>query len=184
MHRQKRSVLAPVETDGRLASVFTRVDGAWELQANLVSTLSDGEEWTGIALSGDRILLTEFNDFDFSTFGATGDIVEFTRDGNTWAETSVIFAADLGASALGGAIALDGDIALTTDDNGNVIGLFRGADSWIELSREQVAPEDFELQHFLDIDEATGTVLVGAPEDLDGGDDAGAAYFVDLTSIQ
>lgn len=178
------AVTSPVELYERAASVFTRVDGVWELQANLVSTLSDGEEWTGVALSGDRILLTEYNDADFSTFTETGDIVEFTRNGDTWSETNVIFAEDLGVYALGSAIALDGDIALTRDSDGNVIGLYRGADSWIELSREQVAPEDIELQHFLDIDEATGTVLVGAPEDLDGGDDAGAAYFVDLTSIQ
>ena len=175
------AVTSPVQYEGRSASVFTGVDGIWELQADLVSTLSDGDEWTGIALSGDRILLTEFG---LSLFEMAGDIVEFTRDGNTWTETDVIFAADLGASALGGAIALSGDIALTTDDDGNVISLYRTGGTWVELGREVIAPESEDIKDFLAVDAAAGTVLVGSPEDFDGGEKAGAAYFVDLNSIQ
>ena len=133
------------------------------------------------ALSGDTILVSDYSSAE--VFGPVGNIYEFTRTDGVWSETGTIYAADFGGVALGNALDLSGDIAVTSDAEGNVIGLYRTGGTWVELARDAVAPADEDINGFLGVDATSGYALVGAPEDIDGGVDAGAAYFVNLNSI-
>lgn len=162
--------------------VYRYSDGAWTQEAELSSALSGGDEFgVSVAISGDRILIA---DYEFDFFYEVGDIFEFTRTDGVWTEEGAIYAVDFGANLLGNALVLDGDTALVSDDGGSIIGLQKIAGVWSEIGRNDIAPEDENTKHYLGLDVTGGTALVGAPEDFDGGEKAGAAYFVDLNSIQ
>ena len=163
--------------------VFSETDGVWSRDTELTSTLTDNQDSfaTSVAFSGDTILVSDYSSAEL--FGPVGNIYEFTRTDGIWTETGAIYADDLGAGGIGNALTLSGDIALTSDNLGNVISLYRSGGTWVELGRETIAPEDEDIKDFFAVDAATGNMLVGSPDDFDGGEDAGAAYFVDLNTL-
>ncbi len=168
---------------GNEVYVYTLSGGVWGSETRLETTLLDNSYLgASVAVSGDRILVSDYGKTGFM-FGPAGDIAEFTFSGIEWQETGAIYAMDLGEDAIGNALALDGDIAMLSSAGGDVIGLMDMAGTWTEIARDNAIPEDEEIQNFLGLDTAGGTAIVGAPEDFDGGGDAGAAYFIDLDFI-
>ena len=164
--------------------VFTETDGVWSRDTELTSSLVENQDSfaANVTLSGDTILVSDYSSAEL--FGPVGNIYEFTRTDGVWSETGAIYAADFGGVALGNALDLSGDIAVTSDAEGNVIGLYRTGGTWVELARDAVAPADESIKEFLGVDADSGYTIIGAPEDFDGGENAGAAYFVDMTYIQ
>lgn len=163
--------------------VFSETEGVWSRDTELTSTLTDNQDSfaTSVAFSGDTVLVSDYS--SAGLFGPVGNIYEFTRTDGIWTETGAIYADDLGAGGIGNALTLSGDIALTSDNLGDVISLYRSGGTWVELGRETIAPEDEDIKDFFAVDAATGNMLVGSPDDFDGGEDAGAAYFVDLNTL-
>lgn len=159
---------------------FRRASGDWRYGAELVSTLASNELGHNIALSGDRLLIS---DFAFSAGGLSGNVYEFNRSGGVWSETGAIFAADLGATAIAHGMALDGSIALLSDQIGNVYGLARDAVGWSLLSQDKPGALNQGVKQFLGVDSTNGFVLIGVPDHDDAGADAGIVYFVDLTTL-
>lgn len=169
---------------GETVVVFKETDGVWTREVELTSALVEHQDSfaANVALSGDTILVSDYSSAE--VLGPVGNIYEFTRTDGVWSETGVIYASDFGGVALGNALDLSGDIAVTSDAEGNVIGLYRTGGTWVELARDAVAPADESIKEFLGVDADSGYTIIGAPEDFDGGENAGAAYFVDMTYIQ
>lgn len=174
-------VSSPTVINNDYVYVYRNFSGVWTQEAELDSAISTGDNFgASIALSGDRILIS--NNYS-DAFFPRGDLFEFTRSGSAWTEQGTVLASDLGSDVLGQSIALSGDTLVVSDDAGDVIGLKKIGDAWTELVRNNPGLVDDDAKHFLAVDEITGAALVGAPEDIDGGEDAGAAYFVDLNTL-
>lgn len=162
--------------------VYRNQDGSWVQEAEIESFLSTEVNFgTSIALSDDRILVGTLNEPFFGP--DEGNVYEFTRNDGKWTEQGPIFAADFGSDRIGIAMDLDGDVALLSDSEGDVLGLLNVGGTWVELARDHVGTYD-EVRHYLSVDATSGSVLIGSPDDNDAGAIAGAAYFVDLTTIQ
>ena len=162
--------------------VYRFVDGDWTQEGELESVLSTETDFgTSMALSGDRILIGALYEPFFGPH--EGNIYEFTRTDGVWTEQGAIFADDFGSDRIGIAMDLDGDVALLSDSEGDVLGLVNMAGTWVELARDSAATDD-EVAHYLSVDAAAGYVLIGSPHDNDAGTGAGAAYFVDLNTLQ
>ena len=80
-------------------------------------------------------------------------------------------------------MALDGSIALLSDQTGNVYGLSRDANGWSLLAQDETGAMNQGVKQFLDVDSGNGFVLIGVPDHDDTGTDAGIVYFVDLTTL-
>jgi hypothetical protein len=167
------------------AYVFWRDGANWTQQAKLLPSDGAPDDLFGrsVALSGDAALIAMPGINAAGEY--TGSAYVFRRVGASWIEETKLAAADGAAADLFGVrVALDGDTAVIgapyDDDNGNESGSvyvfqFDGA-SWVQ--QQKLLAADGEAIDFFGSAIAVfgNTIVIGAPNDDDVADDAGAAY--------
>ena len=172
--------------NGGSACVYTRRDGLWRQQQQLVASdaaLVDCFGWS-VALNGDTAVIGAFNDDDGGI--NSGSAYVFTRTGDTWHQQAKLVAdAPVAYDYFGRAVALDGDTAIVGSDlsdaattNGGAAYVFvRNGDQWAQQGVLTVVDSD-EYDYFgfaVDID--GDQAIVGAyGADHSGRSNAGAAY--------
>lgn len=127
------------------AYVFTRDGGAWTQRAKLLPDDGAQSDWFGwgAALEGDTAVLSAAYDDDQGE--QSGSVYVFRRDGEAWAQTAKLLAADGQTNdVFGSGLDLEGDTLLVgatgDDDLGTGVGaayLFRRAADgvWIEQAK-------------------------------------------------
>jgi hypothetical protein len=167
------------------AFVFTRTDGNWTEQAELLA--SDGEEQDtfgrSVSLSGNTALIGVTGDQDNGY--ESGSAYVFTRTGTTWTQQAKLLASDgIEWDEFGCSVSLDGDTAFIgapgDDDNafdsGSAYMFTRTGTTWTQqqkfLTGDSALGDFFGSVISLDGD----TVFIGAPGDDDKGIDSGSVY--------
>jgi hypothetical protein len=111
------------------AYVFTRDAGSnWTQQAKLIGTdVSYGQQFGGsVALDGDTALIGSIADDDNGP--DSGSAYVFTRSGSTWTQQAKLIADDgIAGEFFGYSVALDGDTALISSDQGSFGGNRKGS---------------------------------------------------------
>jgi hypothetical protein len=170
--------------------VFVRTGDTWSHQATLTAPDAASSDYLGysVAVDGDSIVLGA-NQQD-SNGDSAGAAHVFLRTGDTWTHQAKLLAAD-GAPAdeFGVSVALAGSVALVgafkDGDNGGVSGsaytFTRDGDAW-QQSAKLLADDGAVADYFgVSVVLAGATMLVGAYQDDDAGQEAGAVYvFADL----
>jgi FG-GAP repeat len=172
-------------SDSGSAYVYRRVEGTWVLETKLVALDAAMEDFFGqsVDISGDTILVGSY--LDTVEGVRTGSVYVFTRDGSTWSLEAKLLAFDREAfDSYGVSVAIDGDTAVVgarnTDTNANSSGTVyvytRSAGIWsLEAVLRAFDPEAFDIYG----DEVAiegDTIVVGARQDDDLGDQSGSAY--------
>jgi len=172
-------------SDSGSAYVF-RYDGfAWTEEQKLLA--GDGEAGDAFGLTitaqGDTVIVSAANEDEQGE--NAGAAYVFNYDGNTWTENAKLTASDAQpGDCFGYPVAVSDDVLLVgapyDDDNGNLSGSayvfrFNGA-SWVEeaklIASDGEAGDLFALWAAIDGD----VIVVGAPNEDEGGENAGAAY--------
>jgi hypothetical protein len=168
------------------AYVFFRNGETWIQQAKL--TASDGVSYdrfgASVSIAGDYAIVGAPGDTDNTDF--PGKAYIFKREGETWRQQAVIFAADGSADdCFGGSVSLSGDYAIIgssyDDDNGASSGsayIFkRTEDSWLQQTKI-TASDNAEMDLFgLSVAISGDRAVVGASRDDDSGNSSGSAYI-------
>ena len=173
-------------TDGTETAKLTASDGA-----------VDDEFGVSVAIDGDTVVVGA-HQHDANSNSDAGAAYVFARDSNSgkWSQTAKLTASD-GAvdDEFGISVALDGDDAvvgayldtnslLFHTDAGSAYVFARGSDGWRQ-SLKLAAPDAAANDHFgYSVAVANGTVLAGAPQDDDNGDDSGSAYLMDISDAK
>ncbi len=167
------------------AYVFVASAGQWTEEQKLVaSDMSSSDSFgSAVAVTGDLVVVGAY--LANGAASSAGAAYVFTRTGSVWSEQQKLSAADGQSSdGFGSAVAVAGDNVVVgapdDDDLGSSSGsayLFtRGPENWNETAK-LVAGDGMASDHFgwgVALDDATA--IVGAPDDGQGGQWAGAAY--------
>ncbi len=166
------------------AYIFQLQEGAWNEHSKLLA---------GDGLAGDRCGFAVAIEGDVAVVGApyhqdagvySGSAYVFRFDGAIWVEEQELAASDAGVGQFfGWSVAIDGDVivvgALGVDENGAVYVFRFGGTAWNEEDRLTI-PDGAALDFFgtsVDVESGdNGVILVGAPQDDDGGMNSGSAY--------
>ncbi len=173
------------------AYVFTRTGSTWSQQAKLIAADGDDGDNFGksVALFGDTALI-----------GATGANANaayvFTRIGGVWRQQAKLTAADaVVGDVFGFSVALAADTALISssagqDWNPGAVYVFtRNGNDWTQQAKllpPDSPPSDaigFFINFGIDVALSGKTALIGAFQDDDKGENAGAAYVFDLGDL-
>jgi len=187
---------APQDDDNGIRSgsayVFTRdASGNWVQQAKLLAADgASGHQFGGaVSLDGDMALIGAHLDDDNGS--GSGSAYVFTRNASgAWSQQAKLLAAD-GASGhqFGGAVSLDGDMALIgarlDDDNGRDSGsayvFTRDASgAWSQQAKLLAADGTEEDRFGFSVSHDGDTALIGAVWDDDIGNFTGSAYVFQL----
>jgi len=155
--------------------VFTRQNGAWSLQANLVTNDHAIDNFgMEVSISGDTIVV-----------GATwagkyaGAAYVFTRDGSSWSQQARLVADDAASYRyFGGSVAISDDSlvvgSISPLGSGGAAYVFtRTGETWSQQAK--LTPPDAAKSYFGNsVDISGDTAIVGAPRD--GTASVGAAY--------
>jgi len=168
--------------------VFKREDTAWNEQAKLMpSDGAAGDLFHEVAISGDWIVVGAYQDDDNGD--NSGSAYLFRRDGETWLEDTKLVASDgSGGDMFGASVAVDGNLlcvgAYKDDDNGENSGsvyLFEfDGTNW--NGTQKTMAFDGEPGDYFGLATAVShsSILIGARNDDDNGENAGAAYVYEL----
>ena len=168
------------------AYVFVRSGDNWSQQAKLVDEdgAQDDELGISVALDGDTAIVGATGDDDVAS--NAGAAFVFTRNGTDWAKQGKLAAGDGKAGdALGGKVALFGDLALLSAPNdGKSIGaayLFqRSGGSWTELDKFSASDGMANGYFGSALALSDDTAIVGATGDNPKGSYSGSAYIFRL----
>lgn len=164
------------------AYVFTRSDGSWTQEAELVATDRDTRDRFGqsVAIDGDTALVGA--DWDEDPNGEdAGSAYVFSRSDGEWTQQVKLTAGDEGPGAFGWSVALDGDTAVVgarwRKPGGAAYVFTRSDGGWTRVAKLTATDRDPE-DHFgssvaLDGD----TAVIGAHSDESSdGSETGSAY--------
>ncbi len=155
---------------------FTRTDGVWSPEQELVVDGVDVSDrfGLGLALDGDTLVV---GDDELSFVDSTPTVYVFTRADGQWSVTATLTAPTEQAGFYGSAVAVEGDLLLVgapkavrdgNDDRTGLAHLYRRNDTGYQL--EAVLRHDFGnvLEHDIDFGEIVrlhdGRAYVAAPE--------------------
>jgi len=169
------------------AYVFVRSGTSWSQQAQLTAGDAATLDQFGAAvgISADSVVVGAR--FDDTAAGSdAGSAYVFVRSGTSWSEQQKLTAGDAAAGdQFGQAVAISGDtvvVGASRDDTaagsdaGSAYVFARSGTSWSQqqkLTASDAAASDF---FGFAVGISADTVVVGAPNDDDGGNDAGSAY--------
>ncbi|MEM1091329.1 MAG: FG-GAP repeat protein [Pseudomonadota bacterium] len=177
-------------TQSGSAYVFERNPGTEQWLQIAKLTAGNGERGdrfgSAVAISGDTVLVgaAEHNHEGVNNQGAA---FVFRRTDSGWLEVATLAASDGDElDQLGFSVAIDGDLALVgapfdddPDHTGGAAYVFQrqpGSDVWLETDKLSALDAGLGDQFGFAVALAGGEALLGALNDDDGGEDAGAAY--------
>ena len=189
-------------SDAGAVYVFTKSGDNWAdgtETAKLTASVGavDDEFGVSVAVDGDTVVVGA-HQHDANSNSDAGAAYVFARDSNSgkWSQTAKLTAADGAANdEFGISVALDGNDAvvgayldtnslLFDTDAGSAYVFARGSDGWRQ-SLKLAAPDAASDDHFgYSVAVSGGTVLAGAPQDDDNGDDSGSAYLMDISDAK
>ena len=167
------------------AYVFVHSGTTWNQQAKLTASDAATEDFFGISVShsgGTAVVGAHGDDDGGSDSGAA---YVFARSGTAWGQQAKLTASDAAATdQLGYRVSLSGDTAVVVapgdDDRGSDSGaayvFVRTGAKWHQQAK-LTASDAAKTDYFgWSVSLSGDTALVGAPDDDDGGKDAGSAY--------
>jgi len=170
-----------VGTDSGSAYVFRQAEPGWVEEAKLVPSDGQGLDRFGqaVAVSGDWLLVGAPLDDDAGS--DSGSAYLFRHDGTAWVEHAKLKAGGgMSGGQFGGAVALDGDIALVgapQEDAGAAYVYHYDEKNWIEEARIVASDGSSNDRFGAAVAVRDGVLLVGAPRyDSTLGLNIGAAY--------
>lgn len=168
------------------AYIFRRVGAAWVQEAKLLAADGGASDHFGhaVAISGDVAVIGAYQDADIDVLA--GSAYVFRCSGSTWVQEAKLYSADIARGDMfGRSVGVNGNAAVIgahqDDDNGNEAGaayIFRhdGA-GWVQEAK-LVASDGSTLEFFgTSVGISGDVVVVGTPEDDDGGYNCGSAYI-------
>lgn len=164
-------------TNAGSAYVFSRTDGSWQQEAELVPDDGNEEDLFGsaVALGTDTALVGARRDGDQHGYD-TGSVYAFSRANGSWRQEAKFVPED-GGNQFGYDIALEGDTALViTGQNHEVYEFRRSGGSWTERSKVALDRES-STPIFTTVELSGDTAVVGTGgEDSENGEVTGSAY--------
>lgn len=167
--------------------IYELIDGTWTEVDKLGPSDAEDSDWFGFAvdLDGDRLIASSYGDDDMASFA--GAVYVFDYDGDTWVETTKVYASDPAASdTFGRTLDIDGDRFII---GANQKATNTGAAYIFELSGGVWS----EMDKITASDPATGDVfgievsihgdyaVAGASGNDDAGSSSGSAYIFELS---
>ncbi|MGH2829465.1 MAG: thrombospondin type 3 repeat-containing protein [Actinomycetota bacterium] len=174
--------------DSGSAYVFRRTGSTWAFEQRITAPDAGSDDRFGqsVSISGDAVAVGAPED-DFAFFGNTGSAYVFRRTGGVWTFEEKITAPVTGTSPgdeFGSSVAIDASTVVVgsprknvgPSDTGAAFVYTRPASSW--TLQQQLTATDAAADDRLGASVALSgdTVLAGAPDRDDMGDNAGAAY--------
>ncbi len=172
------------------AYIFTKTNGVWVQTAKLTASDASAGDGFGlnVSISGNNAIISASLDSDLAA--GAGSAYIFTRTGSNWTQTAKITASDPGAGDnFGVGVGISGDNAVVgaafNDDNGSDSGsvyIFKkSAGTWSQTAKI-IASDAAAGDHFgRSIGISGNTLVVGAPNNDDGGSNSGSAYVFKLS---
>lgn len=177
-----------VEVDAGSAYVFVRSEGVWTQQDKLIADDAFVSDRFGISvsISGDSAVIGSWkNDGAGPNSGAA---YVFVRSDDTWMQEEKLTATDAtGGEEFGVSVSISGNRALigswkdgdSGPDSGSAYLFVRTDSEWAQTTKltatDAFADDEFGFPVALDND----TIIIGARQNDDGGDNAGSAYIYD-----
>ncbi len=167
--------------------IFSRTGTSWTQQQEVVASdfAASDQFGSAIAIDGDTLAVGVRQD-DTAAGNDAGSAYVFTRTGTDWTQQQQLFFADEAQfDFFGDSIAIDGNtiaVGVPGEDPGGVtasgaVAIFTGAgDNWTQ-SQELTAPAPALNDQFgFSLDIEGTSIIVGAPSNLQGATNTGAAY--------
>ncbi|MFG0256516.1 MAG: hypothetical protein ACF8GE_01285 [Phycisphaerales bacterium JB043] len=173
-------------TDHGSVYVFTRSDTMWSEQQILTASDADANDRFGMsaAILGGRLVVGASFENENGSFAGASYVFEL--ENGTWVEDQKLLASDGDeGDVFGTSVALSSTtIAVgahshnigSEDDQGAVYLFTHDGSQWNELQKLISPDADPSDQFGFSLSIFNATLLIGAPTDNEGGDDAGAAY--------
>lgn len=173
-------------TDSGTAYVFVRSGGTWAIEQQLEAFSGPFDNFgLSVALSGDTALVGAVGN-DHAGGSEAGAAYVFQRSGDSWVQQQKLTAGDAAPQDFFGvAVALSGETALVGAygadnpgevDSGAVYAFLRSGNVWSEQQRLTASDATGGDLFGLAVAVSGDTALIGAEDDNEGGQDAGAAY--------
>jgi len=173
------------------AYVFTRSESGWKQQAKL--TAADGAEadifGVRVALAGDTALISARRDDDEVMGKDAGSAYVFVRDATTWRQQAKLIAPDGAADdRFGRSVALVDDTAVVGamfqdekgENSGAVYVFTRSGEAWALQAKRTAADGAADSVFGWSVATSRNLALVGAARNNEKGDEAGAAYILNI----
>ncbi len=177
-----------VADDAGAVYVYRPTGTTWGGEVKLFATDAEaGDEFGGaVAIDGDVILVGAPEDTHGGNTGA-GSAYMFRWDGVSWTQEQKLIASDAAADDIfGGAVAIDGDLAVVAafnKINGTIPGagaiyLFRWNGSTWSQEDKLTSPDPYRYDNFgFSVSASGNLVAVSSPNDDDDGSGSGSVYM-------
>ncbi len=167
------------------AYVYSRSGGVWAEQQKLTASDATAGDSFGfsVAVSGDTAVIGARSDDDNG--GNSGSAYVFVRSGGVWIEQQKLAASDIvGGDEFGFSVAVEGNTTIVgarlDDDNGTASGsayvYTRSGGVWTEQQKLTANDGAFGDQFAYSVAISGDSVVIGAYQDDDNGDNSGSAY--------
>jgi hypothetical protein len=170
--------------DAGSAYVYRWNGPSWTLESKLLASDGAGSDQFGwsVSVSGDVAVVGAR--FDDDNGGQSGSAYVYRWNGSSWVETKLLASDGADGDFLGWSVAVSGDVAVVgayaDDDNGSASGsayVYRwNGSTWVEEAKLLASDGAMNDQFGRSVGVNGDTVVVGAYQDDDSGNDAGAAY--------
>jgi hypothetical protein len=166
------------------AYVFTRSGAAWTEQAKLVAPVPDADDQFGYGVGVDGSVVVVGAPSADSAGAGSGAVHVFRRTGTTWAHEAQLLALDTTAGdRFGSAVSTNGTSIVVGSPRSGAADSQRGAayvfnragSTWTEITKLMPADNDVGDQFGISV-ATSGSILVGAHNDDDAGNNSGSAY--------
>jgi hypothetical protein len=179
--------------DSGAAYVFTRSGATWtqEAELNASDAAANAEFGFSVDIDGDTIIVGA-EKADQTGYPDAGQAYIFTRSGSTWSEQTILTAADAEyGHQFGNSVSISGDVATVGAWLGGYIGSYQGVayvferfgSKWQQQVR--LSAPDAQVDDYFGFSVATDgdTVITGAYQEDQNGNNAGAAYIYSPQSV-
>jgi len=172
-------------TNSGSAYVYRWNGASWVQEQKLLASDAQGSDFFGcaVSVSADVVVVGARGDDDLGA--ASGAAYVFRWNGSTWVEEEKLLPSDgAGSEVYGNAVDVDGDVivvgAFNDDDNGSNSGsafVYRWSGSlWNEEDKITASDAAAADEFGTSVSVSGDMVVVGAPENDDGGGASGSAY--------
>ncbi len=162
------------------AYVFTRTDGVWTEQQELVPDEGSLNNWFGfsVSLSGDTALVGSFYGDNGGPYPGTAYV--FTRNDGVWTRQQRLAPDAAERGNFGRTVSVSGDTAVVGDGGGSAYVFLRADGVWTQQQR--LSASDAGAGFGVSVSLSGDTALIGAAQDDDRGARSGSAYVFTRTA--
>jgi hypothetical protein len=166
------------------AYIFTRSGTTWTEQAKLVAPVPDADDQFGYGVGVDGNVVVVGAPSADAAGASSGAVHVFRRAGTSWAHEAQLLAVDTTAGdRFGSAVATNGSSIVVgsprdgaaDSQRGSAYVFNRTAPTWTEITKLVPADNDVGDQFGIAV-ASSGSILVGAHNDDDAGNNSGSAY--------